>query len=93
MSKKKILLIDDEEDFSTLLKLNIDNTTGYEALVAQRLVRVICTNCKEEAPPDPVLIRRLGLQAKEGELKVFQGIRVPSFVRNAVSSPAGVPPF
>ncbi len=34
MSKKKILLIDDEEDFSTLLKLNIDNTTGYEALVA-----------------------------------------------------------
>jgi len=42
-------------------------------VVAQRLVRVICTNCKEEAPPDPVLIRRLGLQAKEGELKVFQG--------------------
>ena len=42
-------------------------------VVAQRLVRVICTNCKEEAAPDPVLIRRLGLQAKEGELKVFQG--------------------
>jgi type II secretory ATPase GspE/PulE/Tfp pilus assembly ATPase PilB-like protein len=42
-------------------------------VVAQRLVRVICTNCKEEAPPDPVVIRRLGLQAKEGELKVFQG--------------------
>jgi type IV pilus assembly protein PilB len=42
-------------------------------VVAQRLVRVICTNCKEEAPPDPVVIRRIGLQAKEGELKVFQG--------------------
>ena len=42
-------------------------------VVAQRLVRVICTNCKEEAPPDPALIRRLGLQAKEGELKVFRG--------------------
>lgn len=42
-------------------------------VVAQRLVRVICANCKEEAAPDPVLIRRLGLQAKEGELKVFQG--------------------
>lgn len=42
-------------------------------VVAQRLVRVICTNCKEEAPPDPIVIRRLGLQAKEGELKVFQG--------------------
>ncbi len=34
MSKKKILLIDDEEDFSTLLKLNIDKATEYEVLVA-----------------------------------------------------------
>ncbi len=42
-------------------------------VAAQRLVRVICTNCKEDAAPDPVLIRRLGLQAKEGDLKVFQG--------------------
>ncbi len=34
MQKKKILIIDDEEDFATLLKLNIDRTTEYEALVA-----------------------------------------------------------
>lgn len=34
MPAKKILLIDDEEDFSTLLKLNIDRTTTYEAVVA-----------------------------------------------------------
>ncbi|MEE8240862.1 MAG: response regulator [Nitrospirales bacterium] len=34
MSKKRILLIDDEEDFGTLLKLNIERTTEYEALVA-----------------------------------------------------------
>ncbi len=34
MPKKKTLLIDDEEDFSTLLKLNIESTTEYEALVA-----------------------------------------------------------
>ncbi|MHC4310544.1 MAG: response regulator transcription factor [Planctomycetota bacterium] len=34
MPRKTILLIDDEEDFSTLLKLNIENTTEYEALVA-----------------------------------------------------------
>jgi len=34
MPKRKILLIDDEEDFSTLLKLNIDKNTEYEAFVA-----------------------------------------------------------
>ncbi|MHC4278348.1 MAG: response regulator transcription factor [Planctomycetota bacterium] len=35
MPKKKILIIDDEEDFSTLLKTNIEKTTAYEALVAR----------------------------------------------------------
>ncbi len=34
MSKKKILLIDDEEDTCTVLKLNIETTTEYEALMA-----------------------------------------------------------
>lgn len=34
MSTKKILIIDDEEDFGTLLKLNIEKTTEYEVLVA-----------------------------------------------------------
>lgn len=34
MSKKKIVIIDDEEDFGMLLKLNIDKSTNYEALVA-----------------------------------------------------------
>lgn len=33
MSKKRILIIDDEEDFGTLLKFNIDRNTEYEALV------------------------------------------------------------
>ncbi len=34
MAKKKILLIDDEEDACTVLKLVIETTTQYEALVA-----------------------------------------------------------
>jgi CheY-like chemotaxis protein len=34
MPKKKILIIDDEEDFGTLLKFNIEKTTEYEAVVA-----------------------------------------------------------
>jgi type II secretory ATPase GspE/PulE/Tfp pilus assembly ATPase PilB-like protein len=32
-------------------------------VVAQRLVRVICRYCKEEAAPDPALARRLGVPA------------------------------
>lgn len=34
MGRKKVLLIDDEEDFGILLKLNIDTNTEYEALTA-----------------------------------------------------------
>lgn len=34
MQKKRILIIDDEEDFGTLLKLNINKTAEYEAMVA-----------------------------------------------------------
>lgn len=34
MQKKRILIIDDEDDFGTLLKLNINKATEHEALVA-----------------------------------------------------------
>ena len=34
MAKKRILIIDDEEDFGRLLKLNIEKTGEYEALLA-----------------------------------------------------------
>lgn len=34
VQKKRILIIDDEEDFGALLKLNIDKTAEYEATVA-----------------------------------------------------------
>jgi type IV pilus assembly protein PilB len=42
-------------------------------VVGQRLVRTICINCKEEDDPDPALLRRLGLQAKEDQLKFYRG--------------------
>jgi len=43
-------------------------------VVSQRLVRSICNSCKEEAEPDPVLLRRLGLQADgENQLKFYHG--------------------
>jgi type IV pilus assembly protein PilB len=43
-------------------------------VVSQRLVRSICNSCKEEAESDPVLLRRLGLQADGGDqLKFYRG--------------------
>ncbi len=42
-------------------------------VVAQRLVRTICNSCKEGVDPDPVLLKRLGLQGKEDQLKFFGG--------------------
>ncbi|MFQ5881985.1 MAG: GspE/PulE family protein [Candidatus Methylomirabilales bacterium] len=42
-------------------------------VIAQRLVRIICMSCKEEATPDPTLLQRLGLQSKAGQLKFFRG--------------------
>ncbi len=43
-------------------------------VVSQRLVRSICNSCKEEAEPDPALLRRLGLQTDGGDqLKFYRG--------------------
>ena len=43
-------------------------------VVSQRLVRSICNSCKEEAEPDPALLRRLGLQTDGGaQLKFYRG--------------------
>lgn len=42
-------------------------------VVGQRLVRTICVGCKEEDEPDAALLRRLGLDTKEGQLKFFKG--------------------
>jgi len=43
-------------------------------VVSQRLVRSICVGCKEEAEPDPALLRRLGLHTDGGgQLKFFHG--------------------
>jgi DNA-binding response OmpR family regulator len=54
VGKKKVLLIDDEEDFTTLLKLNLERSMEYEAWVApggEAGLRLIQT-CK----PDLVLL-------------------------------------
>ncbi|MBN2034490.1 MAG: Flp pilus assembly complex ATPase component TadA [Deltaproteobacteria bacterium] len=43
-------------------------------IVAQRLVRVICQDCKEEYIPDPDLLSRLGLDRKTLPFKFYRGV-------------------
>lgn len=41
-------------------------------VMAQRLVRLVCTECKEAYDPSPALLKKLDLKAK-GEIKFYQG--------------------
>ena len=58
-----------------LLDMGVENFLISSALIgilAQRLVRVICPNCKEEAPLTPTLKTEMGLLHKEN-IKVYHG--------------------
>ncbi|MCF8055903.1 MAG: type II secretion system ATPase GspE [Desulfocapsa sp.] len=46
-------------------------SSSINAILAQRLIRIICTQCKESYIPDPVAIKKLGLSPKE--IKEMEG--------------------
>lgn len=48
-------------------------------ILAQRLVRVICPDCKRPAPPEATMLEELGLAGSRsaGELVVYEGIGCP----------------
>ena len=46
-------------------------TSTLEAVIAQRLVRTICQNCKEPYQPDKEELRCVGLTAEEGRRRTF----------------------
>lgn len=49
-------------------------SSSIEGMIAQRLVRRICNNCKAEYQPDPFILKRLNLDAKEtAGVKLCQG--------------------
>lgn len=49
-------------------------TATIEAILAQRLVRRVCTNCREEAPPSIDLLAEIGMSPQDvAELKFFRG--------------------
>jgi len=47
-------------------------------VIAQRLVRVICSDCKEEYVPEPDLLDRLSFNKKDLPFKFFRGAGCPS---------------
>jgi len=54
MSKKQILIIDDETDFAHLLKMNVERTGEYEAVLAGNGLEGV--ECVKARRPDLVLL-------------------------------------
>ena len=46
-------------------------TSAVRAVMAQRLIRVLCHDCKEEYTPDPIALERIGLEEKNLTGKTF----------------------
>jgi type IV pilus assembly protein PilB len=46
-------------------------TSTLEGVIAQRLVRVICSDCKEAYKPDEKILKELDLRAEDVEGKIF----------------------
>lgn len=48
--------------------------SSVSAILAQRLVRIICSNCKEEYSPEPEMLKRIGIPEEEAYgRKVYRG--------------------
>jgi len=47
--------------------------SSLRAIMAQRLVRRLCVQCRREAPPDPEVVRRLGHRMSEGDV-FYEGV-------------------
>ncbi|MFH1505102.1 MAG: response regulator [Candidatus Omnitrophota bacterium] len=54
MEKKKILIVDDEEDFVRMIKLNLEKTGEYEVMTEIRAVKALAA--AREFKPDLILL-------------------------------------
>lgn len=50
--------------------------SSLTAVMAQRLVRIICKQCKEETRPDPLILKRMGLE--EQPITCYKGKGCPT---------------
>jgi len=63
--------------FTRLLDMGVEPfllSSSIEAVIAQRLVRLICPDCKKEITPEPEVIRELGAGVEEMQgVKIYRG--------------------
>jgi type II secretory ATPase GspE/PulE/Tfp pilus assembly ATPase PilB-like protein len=67
---------DTASSFTRLIDIGIKPylvSSGVRAILAQRLVRTICTNCKETCTPDPLEVKRLGFEVDLSEVELYHG--------------------
>ncbi|MFH1621942.1 MAG: GspE/PulE family protein [Candidatus Omnitrophota bacterium] len=48
-------------------------SSSIECLIAQRLVRLICNNCKAKVKPNKKVLEDLGIDSSNDKIEVFQG--------------------
>ena len=67
---------DTASSFTRLIDVGIKPflvASGVRAILAQRLVRTICSSCKTSYTPPDIEFERLGFEVKRDELELFQG--------------------
>ena len=89
MEKKKIIIVDDEEDFVLITKLNLEKTGKYEIMTLSSAKNIITK--LHEFKPDVILLDVLmpgidGLTACEMLNKDPLGISTPIIIISALSS-------
>ncbi|MDY6972982.1 MAG: ATPase, T2SS/T4P/T4SS family [Thermodesulfobacteriota bacterium] len=66
-------------------------TSSVIAILAQRLVRVICNDCKEEYTPDEESLRNIGLTPEVFTgTKIYRGMGCPSCLNTGYSGRTGI---
>ena len=67
---------DTASSFTRLIDIGIKSylvSSGVRAILAQRLVRTICSNCKETCVPDPLEVKRLGFHVDLTDVDLYHG--------------------
>jgi type II secretory ATPase GspE/PulE/Tfp pilus assembly ATPase PilB-like protein len=67
---------DTSSSFTRLIDVGIKPflvASGVRAILAQRLVRTICSSCKEPCKPDPLEVERLGFEFDQENTELWHG--------------------
>lgn len=88
MAKRKVMIVDDEKDFTKMLKLNLEETKNFEVLALNEGKNIISE--LEKFRPDIILLDLLmpnvgGIEACEMLNKHPLGAKVPIIILSALN--------